>query len=88
LRSPCSTVRRSDYRRSAKEREKPASIPPAQLTAGDLISALRAVAHGADASEILGERVPVEALLAALLATLLKKGLIADWDFVDEFRKT
>ena len=65
------------------------SIPPApdHLTARDLIAALRAVSHGADASEILGERVPLEAMLAALLSILLKKGLIADWEFVDELRK-
>src|SRR5262249_25581902 len=59
-----------------------------QLTARDLVSALRAVTHGADASEILGERAPKwEAMFSALLSLLLKKGLIADWEFVEEFRK-
>jgi type IV pilus assembly protein PilB len=59
-----------------------------QLTARDLISALRAVAHGADASEILGERPPGwEAMFAALLSLMLKKGLIADWEFIEEYRK-
>lgn len=59
-----------------------------QLTARDLVSALRAVVHGADASEILGEKPPRwEAMIAALLSLLLKKGLIADWEFVEEFRK-
>jgi len=57
------------------------------LTARDLIAALRAVAHGADASEILGERARWEPLFAALLQLLLKKHLIADWEFVEEFRK-
>jgi len=57
------------------------------LTARDLIAALRAVAHGADASEILGERARWEPLFAALLQVLLKKHLIADWEFVEEFRK-
>jgi len=58
-----------------------------QLTARDLVSALRAVAHGADASEILGAEPQWEAMFSALLSILLRKGLIADWEFVEEFRK-
>ena len=58
-----------------------------QLTARDLVSALRAVAHGADASEILGSEPQWEALFATLLSILLRKGLIADWEFIEEFRK-
>ncbi len=59
-----------------------------QLTARDLISAFRALAHGADATEILGERPPQwEAMFATLLSLMLKKGIIADWEFVEEFRK-
>jgi len=57
------------------------------LTARDLVAALRAVSHGADASEILGENVPWEKLFAALLSVLLRKHLIADWEFVEEFKK-
>ncbi|WP_437758717.1 hypothetical protein [Sorangium sp. So ce1389] len=57
------------------------------LTARDLVSALRAVSHGADASEILGNNVRWEAMFAALLSLLLKKHLIADWEFVDELKK-
>jgi type IV pilus assembly protein PilB len=57
------------------------------LTARDLVTALRAVAQGQDATEILGEKVPIEAICAALLSILLKKGLVADWEFVDELRK-
>ena len=56
------------------------------LTARDLVAALRAVAHGADASEILGN-ARWEALFAALLSLMLKKHLIADWEFVDEYKK-
>jgi type IV pilus assembly protein PilB len=67
---------------------EPSATTPAAMTARDLIRALRAVAQGADASEILGERVPLEAICAALLSLLLKKGLLADWEFVDELRKT
>jgi type IV pilus assembly protein PilB len=58
-----------------------------QLTARDLVSALRAVSHGVDASEILGTEPRWEALFSALLSILLRKGLIADWEFIEEFRK-
>jgi type IV pilus assembly protein PilB len=58
------------------------------LTARDFVSALRASAHGADASEVLGEQVRWEPVVAALLSILLRKGLIADWEFVEELRKS
>jgi type IV pilus assembly protein PilB len=57
------------------------------LTARDFISALRASAHGADASEILGDQVRWEPIVAALLSILIRKGLIADWEFVEELKK-
>ena len=42
----------------------------------------------ADATEILGnDQVQWQALFAALLQLLLKKHLIADWEFVEELRK-
>jgi type IV pilus assembly protein PilB len=71
--------------------KRPGSMPniagalPDQLTARDLVSALRAASHGADASEILGE-IDWQAMFAALLSVLLKKNLIADWEFVEELR--
>jgi hypothetical protein len=58
-----------------------------QFTARDLVSAMRAVAHGADASEILGTEPRWEAMFSVLLSLMLRKGLIADWEFVEEFRK-
>jgi type IV pilus assembly protein PilB len=58
-----------------------------QLTARDLVSALRAVAHGVDASEILGAEPRWEALFSTLLSIMLRKGIIADWEFIEEFRK-
>lgn len=71
--------------------DPPATEAPGEasgaLTARDLASALRALAHGADASEILGENVRWEALFSALLSLLLKKHLIADWEFVEEYKK-
>lgn len=80
---------------AAKAQRLP-SDPPARdtspsagegLTARDLAAALRAVSHGADASEVLGENVRWEALFSALLSLMLKKHLIADWEFVEEYRK-
>ena len=60
---------------------------PEGLTAGDFVSALRATAHGADATEVLGEAPKWEPVVAALLSILLRKGLIADWEFIEELRK-
>jgi hypothetical protein len=81
--------REAAQRRTPKRR----SLPPTtnaeggELTARDLIAALRAVSHGADATEILGDNVHWEALFSALLSLLLKKHLIADWEFVEEYKK-
>ena len=71
---------------------KPPSLQPPsgegnELTARDLIAALRAVSHGADATEILGNEARWERLFSALLSLLLKKHLIADWEFVEEYKK-
>jgi hypothetical protein len=71
------------------EDEPPPSQPEEEdemLTARDLIAALRAVSHGADATEILGT-ARWESLFAALLSLLLRKHLIADWEFIEEFKK-
>jgi type IV pilus assembly protein PilB len=64
-----------------------AAAPESNLTARDLVAALRAAAHGADATEVLGEDVKWERLFAALLSVLLKKHLISDWEFIEELTK-
>jgi len=74
-------------RRRPRGTEPPGHTHSDEFTARDLVAALRAISHGADASEILGENVKWEKLFAALLSVLLKKHLIADWEFVDEYRK-
>jgi type IV pilus assembly protein PilB len=71
----------------ARSKSRPASAPPNEFTTRDLISALRLMAHGADASDILGENPRIEAMFAALLSLMLKRGLITDHDFVEEYRK-
>ncbi|HXK17443.1 MAG TPA: hypothetical protein VNG33_06565 [Polyangiaceae bacterium] len=68
--------------------EAPTSIAAEGLTARDLVAALRATAHGADATEILGENPRWEAMFSALLALLLKKHIIADWEFVEQLKKS
>ncbi len=57
------------------------------MTARDLVLALRVVANGADASEVLGENIRWESLFSALLSLMLKKHIIADWEFIDELKK-
>jgi len=64
-----------------------AGAKPEGLTARDFISALRASSHGADASDVLGEHAQWEPVVAALLSILLRKGLIADWELMEELRK-
>jgi type IV pilus assembly protein PilB len=57
----------------------------APLTARDLVTALRAASQGADASEVLGD-VSWQRLVAALLSVLMKKHLVADWEFIEELQ--
>jgi type IV pilus assembly protein PilB len=66
--------------------EGPESEAAHGLTARDLVAALRAVAQGADGSEVLGSNERWEAMFAALLSLMLKKHLIADWEFVEELK--
>jgi hypothetical protein len=56
------------------------------LTAWDFVQALLAKAEGADVSDILPDD-GWEMLIATILSLLLKKRLIADWEFVDELAK-
>jgi type IV pilus assembly protein PilB len=72
---------------SLEDRHSSATDVSDLLTARDLASALRAVSHGAEATEILGMEPRWEALFSALLSILLKKGIIADWEFIEEFRR-
>jgi type IV pilus assembly protein PilB len=75
-------------RRDEADADSPASPKfLANMTARDLIKALGAVAEGGDAREVFGERVPIEAICATLLSLLLRKGVIADWEFVEELKK-
>ncbi len=70
--------------KGAKKEETPAADG---LTTADLVSALRAAAEGKDASKTTGEPVKWEPIVAALLEILVRKGLIADWELIDEIKK-
>jgi type IV pilus assembly protein PilB len=56
------------------------------LTAHDLIAALQAKGEGKNVSGLLPDS-SWETLLATLLSLLVRKGLVADWEFVDEYKK-
>lgn len=66
----------------------PASKEADALTTQDLLAALRAMAHGVDAKEIVEQEVRWEALFSALLSLLLRKHLITDWEFIEEYQKS
>jgi type IV pilus assembly protein PilB len=57
-----------------------------RLTTRDLIAALRARTQGKDVSKVLPDG-QWESLFAALLTLLMRKGLVADWEFVEEWNK-
>lgn len=57
------------------------------LTASDLVNALLARGQGAEVDDILGEDANWELLFATLLQLLIRKGLVADWEFVEAWKK-
>lgn len=67
--------------------EEPHHAPKGEMTARDLVRALRAVAHGKDPAELPHDMPKWEELYAALLSILMRKGLVADWEFIDELKK-
>lgn len=75
-------------KKKQKKEEEPAPEPQAEhgMTTRDLIHALAARAAGEDVSDVLPDGA-WEPLFAALLSVLMKKGLVADWEFVDEWKK-
>jgi hypothetical protein len=58
-----------------------------QISARDVVAALRAAVHGVDATEIIGQTPRWEAMFSALLAVLLRKGLVTDAEFVEELKR-
>jgi type IV pilus assembly protein PilB len=56
------------------------------LTAHDLIAALQARGEGKNVGDVLPD-ASWETLFATLLSLLVRKGFVADWEFVDEYKK-
>jgi type IV pilus assembly protein PilB len=77
-----------NQKKRALEADAPSAEPDesGSLTAYDLVAALAGRAQGADVSDVLPDD-RWEPLFAALLSVLLRKGLVADWEFVEEWRK-
>jgi type IV pilus assembly protein PilB len=69
----------------ARRRSEPS--PSDDLSAMDLLAALRAAAHGVDSTDVLGENLRWEKMMAAVLALLLRKHLILERELLDELKK-
>ena len=73
--------------RGVGERSPESLRLPADMTARDLLKALRAVSEGADARAVFGDQVRLEAICASLLSALLRKGLVTDLELAEELRR-
>ncbi len=79
--------------RHLSSRPPPGSIPPSTpqgglFTTRHVIAALRAAAKGRSAPQMLGGPEPNwQAVCAALIRILLRKGLLTDEDFAEELRR-
>jgi len=87
-----------DEAESRPRKPPPSERPPAEvvdehltgkdgLTARDVLAALRAATHGVDSTELLGRHAKWEAMMAAVLSILLRKGLITEAELLEEMRK-
>ncbi len=61
--------------------------PHDDFSAADLVAALRAAAHGVDSTDVLGESLRWEKVMAALLTLLLRKHLILERELLEELKK-
>ena len=74
-------------KRSAGRRSSAPSPNNDDLTAKDLLAALRAAAHGVDSTDVLGENLRWEKMMAAVLTLLLRKHLILERELLEELKK-
>jgi len=77
------TVRLPAQRKTNDEPEAPRG---GGLTGADLVRALLAKGQGAAVDDVLGG-ASWEVLCATILQLMLKKGLVADWEFVEAYKK-
>jgi type IV pilus assembly protein PilB len=83
LPTAAAAVKKRDTRR---HRSEPAP-PHDEITAADVVAALRAAAHGVDSTDVLGESLRWEKMMAAVLTLLLRKHLILERELLDELKK-
>jgi len=76
-------VRLPAQRKTSDEPEAPRG---GGLTGADLVRALLAKGQGAAVDDVLGG-ASWEVLCATILQLMLKKGLVADWEFVEAYKK-
>lgn len=72
-------------RATGRRRSDPS--PHDEISAADLIAALRAASHGVDSTDVLGESLRWEKMMAAVLTLLLRKHLIFDHELLEELKK-
>lgn len=77
------TVRLPATRKGEETPEEPRG---GALTAADLVRALLAKGQGAAVDDVLG-KASWEVLCATILQMMLTKGLVADWEFVEAYKK-
>jgi type IV pilus assembly protein PilB len=78
------TVRLPAQRKPSGDAEEP--LRGGGLTGADLVRALLAKGQGAAVDDVLGG-ASWEVLCATILQLMLKKGLVADWEFVEAYKK-
>jgi len=81
------TIKLPTAKKRSSGRRSSAPSPNDDLTAADLVAALRAAAHGVDSTDVLGESLRWEKMMAALLTLLLRKHLILERELLDELKK-
>jgi type IV pilus assembly protein PilB len=85
IKLPSGRKRRGDSEPASSA--EPSSTASGEINAADLLSALRAAAHGADTADILGSELRWEKMMAAVLSLLLRKHLILDRELIEELKK-
>ena len=72
-------------RPASRRRSDPS--PHDEVSAADVVAALRAALHGVDSTDVLGESLRWEKMMAAVLTLLLRKHLILERELLDELKK-
>jgi type IV pilus assembly protein PilB len=81
------TIKLPNAKKRTTGRRSSHPAPHDELTAADVVAALRAAAHGVDSTDVLGESLRWEKMMAAVLTLLLRKHLILERELLDELKK-